>query len=276
MIIRIKYFIILCSGIMILSSCTSETREVAQKRLDQAKSLYEEKQYEQSLRVIDSIQAWYPEEYGIIKKALDLQKIVATEYHQGFITQAGKLLEKAESQIDDLSKNFYFTEGNASRPGSYEHKRQTVRNSWNRSFLKVNILEDGTFWISSKFYGDHWLDHFCIKVYDREIQIFSDTIPLNHPDNKKLIDGNDKWETIDFKNGSDGGVIGFIIENLDRRLKVRFTGKQHYYIIMETFDKEAVRDGYKLAQVLNEVYDLRQKIERHRSEMRVLGITEEQ
>ena len=274
--IRIKYYLIGFAGLMILASCASETRKAAQLRLDQAQSLYEEKRYEQSLLVIDSIQSWYPEEFAILRKALDLQKTVAKEYHGGFIKQASDLLVKAEAQIEGLSKNFYFTGGSAGMPGSYEHKRQTVRNSWNRSFLKVNVLEDGTFWLTSKYYGDYWLDHFCVKVYDREIQIFSDTIPLSHPDNKKLVDGNDKWETIDFRNGSDRGVVGFIIENLDRRLKVRFTGKKHYYIVMETFDKEAVRDGYKLAQVLNEVYDLRQKIERHRKELRVLGISGEQ
>ena len=63
---------------------------------------------------------------------------------------------------------------------------------------------------------------------------------------------------------------------MDRKLKVRFTGKKHYYIVMETFDKEAVRDGMNLAQVLNEVNDLSQKIERHRKELRVLGISGEQ
>jgi len=256
-----------------ITSCTSEETKKAEQRLEQARKLYNDKQYEQSLRVLDSIQSWYPEEYTVLSKALEFQETVAREYHEGFIEQASKLLEKAEPQIEELSGNFYFTEGNGGRPGAYEHKRQTVRNSWNRSFIKVNITEDGEYWLSSKYYGDHWLDHFCVKIYDREIYEFSDTIPLNDPDNRKLQDGNDKWETVDYKGNADSGITPFIIENMDRRLKVRFTGKEHYYIIMETFDKEAVRDGYQLAQVLREVSDLRSKIERHRKELRVLGIS---
>lgn len=270
-------FVLLFSGILLLhSSCTSDTKKQAEDRLNQAKDLYEKKQYEQSIRVLDSIQSRYTEEYAILSQAIELKKTVAQEYHGGFINQARQLLEKAESQIEALEKNFYFTEGNGNRPGTYEHKRQTIRNSWSRSFLKVNITEDGDFWLSSKFYGDYWLDHFCVKVYDRDIHIFSDTIPLGHSDNRKLQDGEDKWETIDYRNGTDGGMVGFIIENMDRKLKVRFTGKKHYYVVMETFDKEAVRDGMKLAQVLNEVSDLSQKIERHRKELRVLGISGEQ
>jgi hypothetical protein len=269
--------VILVAGfILIFSSCASEQSKKAEQRLEQAAKFYEEKQYEKSLRVLDSIQSWYPNEYNVLSKALELQKTVAREYHEGFIEQASSLLEKAEPQIEDLSKNFYFTGGNGGRPGTYEHKRQTIRNSWNRSFLKVNVTEDGDFWLTSKYYGDHWIDHFCVKVYDRDIYEFSDTIPLSHPDNKKLQDGNDKWETVDYKDGADSGITPFIIENLERRLKVRFTGREHYYIIMETFDKEAVRDGYQLAQVLREVNDLRSKIDRHRKELRVLGISGEQ
>lgn len=270
-----SHWCILIGILMIFSSCTSETRKQAEQRLDQAKTMYQEKQYEKSLRILDSIQSWFPEEYSVLADALKLQKTVAREYHGSFIEQASELLAGVEPKIDSLSGKFYFDKGNSNRPGVYEHKRQTMRNSWSRSFLKVNINEDGDFWISSRYYGQEWLDHFCVKVYDRDIQIFSDTIPLSHPDNRKLQDGDDKWETIDYKNGSDGGVVGFIIENLERNLKVRFTGKEHYYIIMEKFDKEAVRDGYELAQVLREVNDLRQKIDRHRKEMRVLGITEE-
>ncbi len=264
-------------GVLIfLTSCTSEIRKQAEQRMNQARTLYEGKQYEQSLQLLDSIQSWFPEEYAVLAEALKLQKTVAREYHGAFIEQASQLLAGVEPKIDSLSKKFYFTESSANRPGSYEHKRQTVRNSWSRSFLKVNITEDGAFWISSKYYGVEWMDHYCVKVYDRKLQVFSDTIPLNSPDNKKLQDGNDKWETIDYRNGSDGGVVGFIIENIDRNLKVRFTGKKHYYIVMEKFDKEAVRDGFELAQVLREVNDLRQKIARHRKELRVLGISEEQ
>ena len=262
--------------IVITASCTSETSKQAEKRLDQARTLYVGKQFEQSLRVLDSIQSWFPEEYSVLAEALKLRKIVAADYHGSFIEQASELLREAESHIEPLTKNFYFNQGSAGRPGSYEHKRQTVRNSWSRSFLKVNISEDGEFWISSKYYGKEWLDHFCIKVYDRELQVFSDTIPLNHPDNSKLQDGDDKWETIDYRNGTDGGAVGFIIENLTRPLKVRFTGKQHYYIVMEKFDKEAVKEGFELAQVLREVDDLREKIARHRKELRLMGVAGDQ
>ncbi|MCD6346067.1 MAG: hypothetical protein J7L96_01470, partial [Bacteroidales bacterium] len=100
-------------------------------------------------------------------------------------------------------------------------------------------------------------------------------IPLNHPDNRKLQDAGDKWETIDFKGGTGDRIIALIVQNSERRLKVRFSGKKHHYIIMEEFDKEAVKKGYELAQVLKEVYELNQKIEQHKKQLRLLGVSDE-
>ncbi len=261
--------------LLIISGCVSESRKAAEQKLNQATSLLQTGEFIKGMALLDSISSWYPEEYGIIGKAINLKKNAAKAFHMEFINQAEQTLNELTPEIPKLSKNFTFTEGLPGRPGTYEHKRQTVRRSWNRTFLKTNLTEDGQFWLSTHYYGSEWLDHYCIKVYDKELALFSDTLALNHPDNRKIEDGNDRWEKIDFKDGSDHGITSLIIENQDRRLKVRFTGKKHYYIVMESFDKEAVKEGYNLAQVLKEVYELKQKIESHKKDLRLIGISVE-
>lgn len=265
---------VLAGILLIFSSCVSETRKAAEQRINQASSLLANGEFERGMAILDSIPGWFPEEYGVVGKALKLKKDAATAYHEEFIKHAQAMLEKSEPQIEELSKNFIFTDGPPGRPGMYEHKRQTVRRSWNRIFLKTNVQEDGQFWISSHYYGEDWLDHYCLKVYDKELSVFTDTISLGHPDNRKIEDGNDRWEKINFRDSSDNGAVGLIVQNQDRRLKVRFTGKKHYYIVMETFDKEAVKEGYELAQVLKEVSELNMKIEQHKKELRLLGVSE--
>jgi hypothetical protein len=42
----------------------------------------------------------------------------------------------------------------------------------------------------------------------------------------------------------------FIASNVDRNLKAVFLGKEYFYIILETYDKEAVRDALKLSVAL--------------------------
>lgn len=261
--------IILLIGLM--TACVSETTREAESRLGEAKGWIQSGDMEKGIRMLDSIAAWYPTEYRVVNQAMNLKKEAATVYHQTFIAQAQAMLEELEPRVAELSRHFNLVPGAPGRPGMYEHKRQRVPNSWSRSYLKVNVLEDGQFWLTSHYYGQEWLDHTSIKVYDRELYAFSDTLPLGHPDNHKLEDGSDKWETIEFKDGSDNGVVAFIVTHADLRLKVRFTGKRHHYIVMETFDKEAVRQGYELAQVLQDISELRQKIERRERELRLLG-----
>lgn len=266
-----KVFIL--SLIVGLWACTSETRKSAEAKLGNAKDLIQSGEMEKGIRILDSIPAWYPEEYKVINEAMRLKQDAGKAYHQAFIDQAQKMLDQLEPKIAELSRHFEFIPGPPGRPGMWEHKRQTVRNSWNRTYLKMNVTEDGRYWISTHHYGTEWLDHTSIKVYDNDLYIFSDTIPLAHPDNHKVEDGRDRWEKIDFKEGSDRGAIAFIIQNIDKRLKVRLTGKAHYYIVMESYDKEAIKEGYELAQVLQEVYELRQKIERRQRELRLLGVS---
>jgi len=262
--------------VLVLSACMSETEKLAIQKLEQAQGLFASGDFEKALALLDSIPLWYPEEYKQINEAMKLKKQGAMAFHNEFIKQASQMRDSLLPQIKELSKNFVFIPGNPGKPGKYEHKRQSVRRSWSRSFVKANVIEDGTFWVSSHYYGKEWLDHVYIKVYDKELNVFSDTIALGDPNNRKLQDQDDRWESIDFKDGRDRGIIGLMVQHADRRLKVRFSGKKHHYIIMETFDKEAVKEGYELAQVLKEVYELNQKIEQHKRELRLLGITDEE
>lgn len=261
--------------ILIAGGCVSENKKMAEQKLNQASSLLSTGEFERGMALLDSISVWFPEEFGIIGKAMKLKTESATAYHREFIRQAQEMLDEAEPRIKELSKNFIYTEGAPGRPGSYEHKRQTVRQSWDRTFLKTNVTEDGQFWLSTHYYGANWIDHTSIKVYDRELSVFSDTIPLGHPDNRKIEDGKDRWEKIDFQNGWDQGAAALIIQNQSRKLKIRLTGKEHIYIVMEDFDKTAVKEGYELAQVLKEVYELSQKIGQHQKELRLLGVPSE-
>lgn len=265
--------LLLAMILAVFSACVSENRQAAGDTLDRAKEWIQNGQMEKGVSLLDSIPVWYPEEYKIIGEALELKKHAAGAYHREFIQQASEILANLEPQVEEWSKNFVFIPGPPGRPGIWEHKRQRVTNSWNRIFLKVNIMEDGAFWLSSHYYGKEWLDHTSIKVYDRDVYEFSDTLALGHPDNRKVVDGEDKWEIIDFKNGTGNRMVRFILQYGDRRLKARFTGKKHYYIVMEGFDKEAIQQGYELAQVLKEIHELRQKIERRQKELRLLGFS---
>jgi hypothetical protein len=175
-----------------------------------------------------------------------------------------------DSQVEALSKGFIFKPGQAGQPGSYEHKRQTVESSWNRTFLKIVLNEKGDAWMLSHYYGKEWIDHTSLRIYDDKNYILTDTIGLGHEWNRKVEDLGDRWETIEFRDGSDAGALAFIHDNYRKSIKVKFTGKTFQYILMENYDKEAIKNGWELAQVLKERFGLRETIELNQAELRKL------
>jgi hypothetical protein len=124
----------------------------------------------------------------------------------------------------------------------------------------------------SHYYGKSWIDHVSLRVYDQDNFVLSDTIPLNDPWNRKVEDMGDKWETIEFHEGTDAGIISFIADNYLKSIKVRFNGSTFQYIVLESYDKEAIRKGWELAQLLKERDGLMQTIDLHQKELRKIGV----
>ena len=94
-------------------------------------------------------------------------------------------------------------------------------------------------------------------MYDKGEDAKTDSIPLGSVDNHHSDFMETKWEKVSYRNGKDNGVIKYIADNADRNLKAVFMGKEYYYIILEKYDKEAVRD----ALVLSNAIKKRKKLE---------------
>ena len=75
-------------------------------------------------------------------------------------------------------------------------------------------------------------------------------VPIGDPDNHRSDFMEAKWEKVSYRNGKDNGVIEFIANNTERNLKAVFLGNEYYYIILETYDKEAVRDALALSKAI--------------------------
>lgn len=253
-------------------SCTSGAEKKAQADFQRVDKMVSDHDLSTALKLLDSMMVWNKDNYGIVGDALRKSKAIALDYHQGVIESSKVLLNGLEPRIVTLSKDFLFKPGEPGQPGIYEHKRQTVESSWNRTFLKIGLNENGDVWLISHYYGKTWIDHTSLRIYDQDNFILTDTIALGHEWNRKVEDLGDRWETIEFREGSDAGVIAFIADNYKKSVKARLTGKTFQYIVLESFDKEAFRNGWELAQLLKERFGLRQTILLHQSELRKLGV----
>lgn len=257
---------------LVSASCRSGASQKAEGDFQRVGLLLENHEYTTAMELLDSMIVWNANDFRIVGQAMRKRDSIATGYHRQVIAASEELEAGVDARIRPLTRNFLFTPGEAGLPGFYEHKNQTVNNSWNRIFLKINLNEKGEIWLTSHYYGKAWIDHVSIRVYDRDNYVVSDTIPLGDPWNRKVEDMEDKWETIDFREGTDAGIISFIADNYLESIKVRFNGKSFQYIVLENFDKEAIREGWELSQLLKERHGIRQTIDYHRKELKKLGV----
>jgi hypothetical protein len=265
----------LFGSILIISlsaSCTSGAEKKAMADFQRSDALVASHELSAALQLLDSMMIWNKEDFGIVGEALRRKNKVALDYHKRVIDTSEALLKGLESRLPELVRDFRFTPGEAGQPGIYEHKRQTVESSWNRTFLKIGLNENGDIWLISHYFGKSWIDHTSLRIYNQESYILTDTIALGHEWNRKVEDLGDRWETIEFREGSDAGAIAFIADNYQTSVKARLTGKTFQYIVLESFDKEAIRKGWELAQVLKERYGFLQAILLNQAELRKLGV----
>ena len=250
----IPYLILLF--VVLLSACGPSDEDKARLKLDQAKALLQNQDTTAALLKMDSIARLYPEAAFSINAAENIAKQVRFDLMQRKEAE----LDSTLAQITELEKNFVREKTEFDRYTQYIHKRQTFQRAWDRSYIQVHLDERGDLYLSSNYYGDHWLNHIGIRVYDQGEDARTDSIPLGTVDNHHSDFMETKWEKVSYRNGKDNGVIRFIAQHVDRNLKAVFLGKEYYYIILEKYDKEAVRDALALSLAIKKKNGLESEV----------------
>ncbi|MFW6289728.1 MAG: hypothetical protein ACOC0R_02070 [Mariniphaga sp.] len=229
-------------------SCGPSDEDKARVKLKQAQALLEKNDTLTALRQLDSIPDLFPKAQYAVNAAMNLQKEVQFD-----------LLHRKEAQLDslklkiaDLEKPFQKEKTEFDRYTQYIHKRQDFERAWDRSYIKVHLDERGEIYLSSNYHGENWLNHTALRVYDQGDDAKTEAIPLNTADNHQSDFMDAKWERVTYRNGKDNGVMEFIAKHSDRNLKAVFLGKEYYYIILESYDKQAVIDALALSKALVE------------------------
>jgi hypothetical protein len=231
---------------IVLTACGPSDEDKARAKMDEAKALLQNQDTAAALLQLDSIPRLYPEAMYSINAAKNLANEIRFEVLQR--TEAE--LDSVKLEVAGLEKNFVKEKTEFDRYTQYIHKRQTFKRAWDRSYIQVHLDERGELYLSSNYHGDHWLNHTGLRVYDGGDDAKTETIPIGSVDNHRSDFMDAKWEKVSYRNGKDNGVMEFIANNVDRNLKAVFLGDEYYYIILEKYDKEAVRDALALSKAI--------------------------
>ncbi|NPA37859.1 MAG: hypothetical protein GXO47_13535 [Chlorobi bacterium] len=250
----------------IATNCGPSSEEMAAKAFNKAEKLYNEKHFNDTKLLLDSIIETFPGQIEYVTRSKDLlRKIRISEQEQNLVF-LDSLLKAREEELKPMMKNFIKTKEYGDKV-ILIHKRQRPENSYNRTFIRAHLDMDGNFYISSRYTGDHWIYHNQVKVYNKDKSALTDKIPEDGFLNRRFEDGGTKWEIVSYKDGKDNGVIDFIAANWDKPLKVQYRGKKYYYIVMEKFDKEAIRDANEISYVLKEIKRIKEEIKNVKQEL---------
>ena len=239
------YFVAVCLAVLFVS-CGPSDEEKARTKMNFAKMLLEKQDTTQALLQLDSIAMLYPKAPYSINAA----KNMTTEINFELLRSKEVELDSTLSLIAKLESSFVKEKTEFDRYAQYIHKRQTLQRSMTRSFIQIYLDERGEMYLSSNYYGKSSINHVGLRVYDGELNAKTDSIPLGDPMNHQSDFMEFKWEKVSYRNGKDNGVIQFIADNADRNLKAVFLGKGQYYIILENYDKTAVKDALALSNAI--------------------------
>lgn len=252
--ISVQYLLLLV--LIIFVSCGPSDEDKARVKIDLAKNLLAKNDTAAAINQLDSIAKLYPEAVYSANAAKNLLQEVRLEVMQRKEAE----LDSVKLLVAELEKSFVKEKTEFDRYTQYIHKRQTFKRAWDRSYIQVHLDERGELYLSSNYHGENWLDHTGLRVYDSGDDAKTEKIPIGTPDNHRSDFMEAKWEKVSYRNGKDNGVIEFIANNVDRNLKAVFLGNEYYYIILETYDKEAVRDALALSKAIKKRNKLEQEV----------------
>lgn len=248
---------------VLMISCGPSEEEKARGKLNFAQTLLEKHDTVTALQQLDSIPKLYPKAMYAVNSAKNLMNQINFDLLQKCETEMDSLTAK----IQTLEQAFNQEKTQYDRYTQYIHKRQTFDRAWKRSFIQVHLDERGELYLSSNYHGETSLNHYALRVYDSGDDAKTDSIPVGDVDNHQSDFMEAKWEKVTYRNGRDNGVIEFIAQNADRNLKAAFLGKRHYYIILETYDKQAVKDALALSKALKRRTALQAELKRLQSKL---------
>lgn len=248
--------VMFCLASVWLTGCAPSEPEQAVAKIAEAKSLLVKGDTLTALQHLDSVKTLYPAATVELRNAQQLSNRV----YVSMIMDIRQELDSVKRSIALFSKNFTTEKGAFDRTMHYVPKRQTFKRSWDRSFIEVHLNEKGDLYLSSNYYGDKWLNHTGLRVYDGDLQAKTGKIELGDPNNHHSDFMDKKWEKVTYRDGKSDDVIACIANHKERKLKAVFLGKRHHYIVLESFDKEAVADALTLSKVLKRKIILEKRI----------------
>ncbi len=255
-----KYFNLIFTGIVIFSSCNNDTKK-AQLILNEATSFYNAGQLNNAKTYIDSLRSSYPKEFDLIRESMKLMWKIELKENEKNYSYSDSLLKIKIPEADILKKSFDYVSSDYETNGAYIFKGMSVERNIERSYLRSGVYETGDIYLNSVYFGKGNINHtgMTLEIPGTELSVSTSTIPYDGGTNYRFSDGGNNSEIITYKKGKDNGVLSFIADNQDKKIKVIYTGQRKYNFILDKIAQNSIAKSYELAVILTDIHRLRQE-----------------
>lgn len=166
----------------------------------------------------------------------------------------------AAARYATIRKQFTFRADEVEGGGWYTAKSQSVDNTWNRTYLSINVAWNGRTYLASHYYGDDWIFHESIIVRIGDAVLRSVPIPSYDDSNVRHNSGGSVWETLHLTGDRDAGILDAIVKAPDDAvIRVRLDGDQRQRdFTLAARDRSAIRAGVEMGKLLTDWPSLRE------------------
>lgn len=237
-------YLIICT----LYSCGNNNHDAAIALYNQAESYYNNKKYNESNILLDSLKNNYTDDIALLKKGLYLRTLNQEGLILEEISQNDSLISVLEEENKNLSGLFTYIKHPDMVEGYYIHKsivKETEKN--NRVAIEPRIDENDMFYLVSYLTG-HDIKHTSIKISSKSgSSVSSATVPYDEAQNYRYNSGGVSYEIVTYNNNQCDTLGYFVNENNDSPLKITFQGKKSYSIQINKTHINAVAETYRYA-----------------------------
>jgi len=254
---KLSVFLFVVCLTVFVAACGPSDEDKARVKVNFAKVLLEKQDTAQALQQLDSVALLFPK----ARYSASAAQNMISEINFELLKRNETELDSVQAQISRLENSFDKEKTEFDRYIQYTHKNQKLQHSVNRTYIQAHLDEKGEMFISSNYYGKNSINHYSLRVYDADVSAKTDSIPVGDNNNHQSDFMEYKWEKVSYRNGKDNGVTEFIVNNADRKLKAAFLGKGQAFIILEEFDKTAVKDALTLSKAIKRKSILEKEIQ---------------
>lgn len=242
----------------------------AQKDLQKAQQLYENKQYAAAKLMVDSVRSLYPKEVEVLKSSLTLMRNIEKGESEQNIVYCDSMIPFREAEAEILLKDFKLEkDAEYEDIGNYIWKTQSIEKNVERSYIRYGVNEKGEIYMASVFFGGRPLNHTAIKMIAPDGS-YAETasIPYDGGMNYRFKDLGNTTEVVTYKGENSIGVFQFLSTVPEKsRIKIDYIGDRPFSLSLSENDKKAMEATYNLAVVLNDIEAM--KLEREKAKKKI-------